>query len=209
MITTHGGEQLSGIPNCPHCGIAWPLLLKLWESEGLLQGQGPFRGAPWAVFCCSACGKLVSAKGYDGAAFLREVERIYPDIWKPSEFVPERVGNYLSQAHSTLAAPDASVVMSAASIDAMLKDHELTDGSLYKRIDEAVVKGILTKTMAEWAHRVRLDANNPRHADASTPHMTPDDAKRAFDFANALVEYLYVLPSKMPSEVEPNGEPTK
>jgi len=92
--------------------------------------------------------------------------------------------------------------MSASSIDAMLKDNNLSEGSLYTRIDQAVTNGILTQKMADWAHRVRLDANNPRHADASTPHMTADDAKRAFDFANALTEYLYLLPSRMPPEAQ-------
>ncbi|WP_369126389.1 DUF4145 domain-containing protein [Roseovarius nitratireducens] len=95
-------------------------------------------------------------------------------------------------------APDASVVMSASSIDAMLKDHGLENGSLYTRIDEAVTQGLITQKMADWAHRVRLDSNNPRHADTTTPHMADEDAKRAFDYAKALTEYLYLLPSRMP-----------
>jgi len=90
--------------------------------------------------------------------------------------------------------------MSASSIDAMLKDHDLTEGSLYTRIEKAVVDGILTQKMPDWAHRVRLDANNPRHADAATPPMTDEDARRAFDFAKVLTEYLYLLPSRMPPE---------
>jgi Domain of unknown function (DUF4145) len=108
--------------------------------------------------------------------------------------------HYLRQAKNTLANADASVVMSTAAIDAMLKDHGLKDGSLYKRIDETVNAGVLTKRMAEWAHRVRLDANNPRHADEQTPHMSADEARRAFEFAEALGDFLYVLPSRMPRE---------
>lgn len=119
-----------------------------------------------------------------------------------SDIVPEKVRNYLGQAHKSLVSPDASVLMSAASIDAMLKEHELKNGSLYDRIDEAVAKGILTQKMADWANKVRLDANNPRHADDDTPHMSADDAQRAFDFANALSEYLFLLPSRMPSNDE-------
>jgi hypothetical protein len=88
--------------------------------------------------------------------------------------------------------------MSASSIDAMLKEHGLKDGTLYARIDEAVKAGVLTQKMADWAHRVRLDSNNPRHVDEKNPHMSPEDAKRAFDFANALAEYLFILPSRMP-----------
>jgi hypothetical protein len=98
----------------------------------------------------------------------------------------------------TLANPDASVVMSASSIDAMLKDKGFLEGSLHTRINEAVKNQILTPNMAEWAHRVRLDANNPRHADLNTPHMIRQDADRAFEFAKALAEFLYVIPSRMP-----------
>jgi len=82
----------------------------------------------------------------------------------------------------------------------MLKDNGLRDGSLYTRIGEAVTAGILTNRMAEWAHRVRLDANNTRHADEDIPHMSREDAQRAFEFAEALGDFLYVLPSKMPPE---------
>ena len=80
----------------------------------------------------------------------------------------------------------------------MLKDHGLEQGNLYSRIDKAVEKGIITKKMADWAHRVRLDSNNPRHADSDNPHMSPEEARRAFDYADALTEYLYLLPSRMP-----------
>ena len=96
---------------------------------------------------------------------IANVTAIFPDVWEVSDIVPEKVRNYLGQAHKSLVSPDASVLMSAASIDAMLKEHELKNGSLYDRIDEAVAKGILTQKMADWANKVRLDANNPRHAD--------------------------------------------
>tara|TARA_R100000789_G_scaffold3008_5_gene6657 strand:- start:15140 stop:15577 length:438 start_codon:yes stop_codon:yes gene_type:complete len=143
----------------------------------------------------------VTAKGEPGDNVNNPmVVQIYPDLWEVDEIVPDKIRSYLSQAHQTLAAPDASVVMSASSIDAMLKDSGLTEGSLYARIEEAVAAGLLTQKMADWAHRVRLDANNPRHADQETPHMTREDARRAFDFANALTEYLYILPSRMPPE---------
>lgn len=196
-----GQERLHGVANCPHCGVASPLLQLVWKSQYATERNdgGPY--SKWAAFRCTSCGHIVTAKGAENAGVDNPlVVEIFPDVWQVDELVPERVRNYLSQAHNTLAAPDASVVMSAASIDAMLKDNELTEGSLYNRIDEAVAKGILTQIMADWAHRVRLDANNPRHADNNTPHMSRDDAQRAFDFANALTEYLYLLPSRMPPE---------
>ena len=157
-------------------------------------------GSTWAAFSCTTCSQVVTAEGYPGVGPKSSILHIYPEVWEPDEVLPERVRNYITQAYRTRHAPDASVVMSASSIDAMLKDNGLSDGSLYARIAKAVTEGILTTRMADWAHRVRLDANNPRHADDQTPHMTNEDAQRAFDFAKALTEYLYVLPSRMPPE---------
>lgn len=195
------GDQLQAVPNCPHCGISAPLLLKVWTSGDPVPRSDNGPTSRWSAYRCTTCGHIVTAKGRPEAPNSNPgVFQIYPDIWEIDEVVPERVRTYLSQAHQTLAAADASVVMSAASIDAMLKDNGLSEGSLYTRIDQAVTDGLLTQKMAEWAHRVRLDANNPRHADEQTPHMTADDAKRAFDFANALTEYLYLLPSRMPPQ---------
>lgn len=195
-------NQLQGVSNCPHCGVAAPVLQAKWLANNDPIPRGD-QGSPsrWGVYACTSCGHLITAKGQPGAGVNNPlIVQIYPDLWEVDELVPDQIRNYLSQAHQTLASPDASVVMSASSIDAMLKDNELTEGSLYARIDQAVAQGLLTQKMADWAHRVRLDANNPRHADADTPHMTREDARRAFDFANALTEYLYILPSRMPPE---------
>lgn len=198
--------QLLGVDNCPHCGVASPLLLRLWNSDRPVSRSDGGESSFWSVFQCTTCGHLVSAKGVPGLPKeIAPVSEIFPDIWEVSDVVPDRVSTYITQAHRTLHAPDASVVMSASSIDAMLKDHRLDEGSLYSRIDKAVEAGVLTQTMADWAHRVRLDANNPRHADDTTPHMTQDDAQRAFEFAKALTEYLYVLPSRMPPKAADDG----
>jgi Domain of unknown function (DUF4145) len=87
--------------------------------------------------------------------------------------------------------------MSAAAVDAMLKSKGLKDGSLYKRIDEAAKDHLITDGMAQWAHQVRLDANDQRHADENAPLPTKDDAQRCLDFAVALGEFLFVLPARV------------
>jgi hypothetical protein len=116
----------------------------------------------------------------------------------PGQSIPETAKKYLNQAQDTLSSPDASVVMSASAIDALLKSKGLMEGSLYKRIDRAVNDGLLTKDMSEWAHLVRLNSNQPRHADVESPHLTEKDARLSLDFAKALAEILFALPSKMP-----------
>ena len=92
--------------------------------------------------------------------------------------------------------------MSAAAIDAMLKNRGLTTGSLYERIDKAAETHLITLDMAKWAHQVRLDANDQRHADEEAPLPVKEDAERCFRFAVALAEVLFVLPARVTRGIE-------
>jgi len=127
-----------------------------------------------------------------------ELFEVFPKTWNPDDAIPDNARHYLQQANETLGSPDASVVMSASAIDAMLKYKGLSKGSLHQRIQDGVKNGMLTNDMAAWAHLVRLNSNNPRHADIEKPHMTYEDALMSLDFAKALAEVLFVLPSRMP-----------
>jgi hypothetical protein len=111
--------------------------------------------------------------------------------------IPSRPREYLRQAAETIGQAMASIMMSAGAVDSMLKQKGLTKGSLYTRIDEAASKHFITGDMAKWAHQVRLDANDQRHADEKAPMPSQDDARRCLDFALALAEVLFVLPSRV------------
>ena len=88
-------------------------------------------------------------------------------------------------------------MLAGSAVDAMLKDKELVEGSVYNRIDQAVKQGILTSDMADWAHEVRLGSNRPRHADKDAPHVTQDEAAQAVEFTRTLGHILYVLPERV------------
>ena len=198
-----GGKQLRDLSQCPHCGVSAPVFMVVWNSQDKLPRADGRPASRWGVYTCTTCGHLVSAKGNPTENVGNPViVAYYPPIWAPHESLPEGVTRFLRQARNTLASPDASVVMSAAAVDAMLKDNGIVEGSLYARIDQGVTNGVLTARMAEWAHRVRLDANSSRHADGTVPPMAAEDAERAFDFAETLGEYLYVLPSRMPPQAQ-------
>jgi len=176
------------LERCPSCGIAKPLL-------GLTHTQRTDRNTVWAwhMYLCSTCKGCVCAFGNMGAV----AQKIIPAIDSVAESIPQKPRDLLSQAKNSLVAPAGSVMLSASAIDAMLKDKGLVEGSLYKRIDEAVKIHLITQDMAEWAHFVRLDANDQRHADVDAPLPTIDDAKRCLDFALALAEVFFVLPARV------------
>jgi Domain of unknown function (DUF4145) len=144
------------------------------------------------MYSCSVCKNVVLATG--------EVENgpvieYWPRLVTLDATIPEPAREYLKQAQES--APAGAVMLCASAVDAMLKAKGLTEGNLSPRIKQAAKDHLITDDMAKWAHQVRLDANEPRHADEKKPLPTPDDAKRSVAFAVALAEFLFVLPSRV------------
>lgn len=111
--------------------------------------------------------------------------------------VPGRAKHYLEQAISSIHAPSGAVMLAASAVDAMLKDKGFKQGSLHGRINDAAKQHLITEEMAAWAHEVRLDANDERHADEEADMPSTDDAERVIEFVLALAQFLYVLPSRV------------
>jgi len=125
------------------------------------------------------------------------VTELYPDYRTVDESIPDPAHSFLEQALETLAAPAGAVMLAASAIDAMLKAKGFKSGSLYARIDEAAGQHLITPEMAAWAHEVRLDANDQRHADEDAPLPNAADARKCVNFALALAEFLFVLPARV------------
>lgn len=148
----------------------------------------------WAIYVCGTCGAVVSAWA---PQFGQEIKGYFPKARAVDDDIPERPRAFLKQAKESIHAPAGAVMLAASAVDAMLKLRGYTEGSLYARIESAARDGVLTSEMAPWAHAVRLDANDQRHADESASLPTTEDAVRALEFAIALGEYLFVLPKRI------------
>lgn len=179
------------LPRCPHCGVDRPSLRFVFELQPQ-NFQGQHRH--WRLYVCSRCAGIVSA---EASAFDQYATSIYPSLREVSEDIPERARTYLSQAVESISAPAGSVMLSASSVDAMLKAKALTSGSLYARIDEAARQNIITEEMAKWAHEVRLDANDQRHSDEQAPLPDLAQAEKCVEFATALAQFMFVLPARV------------
>jgi hypothetical protein len=113
------------------------------------------------------------------------------------EDIPSMARAYLEQAANSIHAPAGAVMLAASAVDAMLKAMGLSNGSLNARINEAAATHLITAEMSAWAHEVRLDANDQRHADADMLLPTANDARKALDFAFALGQFLFALPARV------------
>jgi hypothetical protein len=187
---------LRGLSRCPHCGIAKPEMQYQWLD--FVSRPGEVTGYTWATYRCTSCFQLVLVRSQRGQKNDTPVlEHVFPSIAELEREIPERARTYLAQAIESIHAPDGAAMLAGSSVDAMLKEKGLSEGSVYSRIDKAVEQGVLTKDMAQWAHDVRLGANRPRHADEKDPHVTSQEAAQAIEFAKTLAQVLFILPHRV------------
>ena len=186
------------LERCPHCASAQPQLARINERENNRRG-GHRR---WGVYECLTCGGLVvaAARAGDPAQVIIECYPLAPD--DPSDAIPARPREYLRQARDLLGQPTGSVMLSASAVDAMLKEKGLKEGRLYERIHDAVEQHLISENVAQWAHQVGLDPNDPRYADerASMPGL--EDARWCLEFALTLADLLFVLPGRVTRGIE-------
>src|SRR5712672_3170939 len=152
------------LSRCPHCSVSMPNLVYRWELVLV-----DFRGLRkhWRIYGCNRCAGLVAAWATEPNA---EVIEMYPRIDQElSDDVPVKARTFLEQAVESKSAPAGAVMLAASAVDAMLKAKKLTNGTLFSRIDQAAAEHLITADMAVWAHEVRLDANDQRHADEEAP----------------------------------------
>ena len=186
------GSKLD-IERCPHCNIDQPHLasLHLFVTKTYLGDRQRF----WRVYTCNRCGGAVLAYADSDAG---GVHNIYPPIsTNIEESIPDPAREYIKQAVNSLNSPAGAVMLSASAVDAMLKAKGYTEGSLYTRIDQAKENHLITAEMALWAHEIRLEANDPRHADETSPLPTDADARKCLDFVSALGQFIFVLPARI------------
>lgn len=191
------------LERCPHCGVHKPQLHMQWNVSAVKDHEGR-NARNWMVYRCQTCGGLVTACSPHDKT---EASDWFPRGSTLDTAIPPEVSRFLKQAIETLYAPDGSIMLSASAVDAMLKLKNLREGSLYSRIEKAAAEHLITVDMAEWAHDVRLDANDLRHVDDAAPQPTTEDAKRVVSFAETLAEILFVLPERVRRGRQPKTEP--
>lgn len=196
-LTDKDMPKLLGIldlDRCPHCGIDRPHLTQSARFEtNTHRGDRP---RLWVAYSCQRCGGVVTGSSLK-ADQSHEVQDLYPSPRDVDEAIPDKAREYLTQALNSVNAPAGAVMLAASSIDAMLKAKGYTEGSLYSRIDKAAENHVVTSEMAAWAHEVRLDANDQRHADETADLPGVEDAERVIEFATALGQFMFVLPSRI------------
>jgi len=194
-------DQQLDMERCPHCSVANPNIVLVTNFE--TQSYDKENTRIWGIYKCSRCGGVISAASY---IWTHSVIELYPKNRTVENSIPIKARSFLKQANETIHAPSGSIMLSASSIDAMLKVKGYTDGSLYKRIEKAANDHLITKEMAKWAHQVRLDANDERHADENAELPNSKDAEKVINFTTALAQFLFVLPSQVEKGIKETSD---
>ena len=180
------------LSRCPHCNVSDPML-HAGPSTETTDGNGQSK-RQWRFYTCRRCGGIITAWAFHD---LQTIKGMFPSPETVDDAIPSRANSYLEQAIASLHAPAGSLMLSASAVDAMLKQRGYKDGSLNDRIKKAADDHVLTAEMAQWAHDIRLDANDQRHADEDAPLPTEADARHSIAFAQALGQILFVLPAQV------------
>ena len=180
------------LERCPHCSVDRPSLKQQAAFETFNNSRTLHRY--WVMYACLRCGGVLTAWSHQGHADIRAM---YPAPLEVDEALPKRAREYLAQAISSISAPAGAVMLAASSVDAMLKEKGLSEGSLSARINQAAKEHLITEEMSHWAHEVRLDANDQRHSDNDSELPTSENAQKLIDFVQALGMVLFVLPARV------------
>lgn len=185
-------ENVLSIKRCPHCQIASPNISHVYTYK--TQSANSTNTRFWLLYQCASCGGMLLASRSETND---EALEIFPSPKHVEECIPYKARTFLEQAINSLNAPSGSIMLSASAIDAMLKEKGYIEGSLNDRINSAAKNHLITEGMSEWAHSIRLEANEQRHADTESELPNDEDAQRTVDFALALAHFLFVLPERV------------
>lgn len=89
---------------------------------------------------------------------------------------------------------DAAGAMFRKSLDVATKimSPDGKNDNLFNRINKLVAKGMLTPSVGEWSHEIRIDGNDAVHDEEPE---TEEDANVMQKFTEAFLRYSFTLPS--------------
>ncbi|MFE1248811.1 DUF4145 domain-containing protein [Streptomyces sp. NPDC058766] len=129
-----------------------------------------------------------------------------PEKWLPiagaqKEFpdVPVEIASLAVEAHNSLAANAGrgAVILARAVIEATAKDKEITNGSLYAKIDQLHTSGLIREHIKEAAHEVRLGGNDVAHGDILSGPFSYEETAEILTLMDEVLLEVYQSPARV------------
>jgi hypothetical protein len=189
---------------CPHCGNKAPQKLlhtQYTEDRGWTTDDQEEIDLPVVYFTvvCETCNSILL---YSSAGYTHEQEHfdkadlVYPTSGDLHNSVPESIKKIYSEAiRVKTVAPNAFAVQIRRALEALCEDRQAKKGVLQKRLQDLAERSEIPPTLARMTDVLRLLGNVGAHA--ATEDVKPWQVYTLDEFFRAVVEYVYVAPSKL------------
>lgn len=158
---------------------------------------------PWSTFvvCCETCQQILLYENvgdqFEDTQF-QYAELEYPKSGQFHKSVPESVLLIYQEAlRIKQIAPNAFAVQIRRALEAICDDKGAKQGVLQKRLEKLAAGGLIPPVLSEASDALRLLGNIGAHGVNESVH--PLQVYAIDDFFRAIVEYVYVAPSKIAS----------
>ncbi len=155
---------------CGHCGN---YMFAFWSADAMgIGGRGmhDFKLLPW-----------------------HRSTTDHPKHW------PSDVGNYWVEARRSIEGKNwtAAALMARSAVQLVARAHGATGNNLKEEIDDLAAKGLILPSMKEFAHEVRVLANEGTHPQPGTKGTSEKDANDVVEFLSFLMTVMYNLPEQI------------
>ena len=147
---------------------------------------------------CLACGRLILSDDYGGqlaSELFDKAEIVHPDSLLTHASIPEEVRATYENAKRIQKLNSEAFVMSIRKcIEITCKLHGIEKVPLAKKLNKLCSQLSMPDLLVEAANSIRLIGNKAAH---DIENIHPVNSQQIDDFFRILMEYIYVLPSKL------------
>jgi len=117
----------------------------------------------------------------------------YPKHW------PANVGQHWVEARRSVEGKNwtAAALMARSAVQLVARSHGAVGKNLKEEIDDLAAKSLILPIMKEWAHEVRVLANEGTHPQPGTKGTNEKDANDVVEFLSFLMTVMYNLPNQI------------
>jgi Domain of unknown function (DUF4145) len=183
---------------CPHCEkVANALIVGVAVWNGTVDGVPEEPPVEWSLVQCDRCHiasvQVRSDDGLPNGFDDDEPVIVYPEKRRLSYDVPPPLREQWAEACKCFDAKayTAAVVMVRRLLEATCADQGAAKRTLAASLKDLRERGLINGVLVEWADALRALGNEEAHYTGTS--VKREDAEDALAFAEALVDYLYVL----------------
>ena len=123
----------------------------------------------------------------------------YQNTTKHPKHWAEDVGNYWVEARRSIEGKNwtAAALMARSAIQLVARARGAKGKNLKEEIDDLATQGLILPIMKEWAHEVRVLANEGTHPKPGSKGTPEKDAKDVVEFLSFLMTVMYDLPKEI------------